>query len=208
MPKQPIKVLIADDHALVRMGLAAILETSPDIHVVGDAEDGRDAVAKTRTLKPDVVLMDVVMPEMDGATATAEILAALPQTKVVILTSFVEADGIARAIRAGARGALLKTIDHRELAEAIRRVVAGEEVVSPEIRKTLSESASVQPLTERQRDVLLSMARGLTDADIARQLDISANSVREHVTTIYAKLGAANRAEAIAIAYRKHLLSS
>lgn len=203
---KPTKILIADDHALVRMGLAAILETDPGLHVVGDAEDGREAVSKAAALKPDVILMDVVMPEMDGAAATAEIIAARPQTKVIILTSFVEADGIARALEAGAHGALLKTIDHRELVDAIRRVVAGETVVSPEIRKMLKASPPVRPLTERQKSILDSMTRGLTDADIALQLNLSTNSVREHVTAIYAKIGAANRAEAVAIALHKHLL--
>ncbi len=203
---KPTKILIADDHALVRMGLAAILETDPGLHVVGDAEDGREAVSKAAALRPDVVLMDVVMPEMDGAAATAEIIAARPQTKVIILTSFVEADGIARALEAGAHGALLKTIDHRELVDAIRRVVAGETVVSPEIRKMLKASPPVRPLTERQKSILDSMTRGLTDADIALQLNLSTNSVREHVTAIYAKIGAANRAEAVAIALHKHLL--
>lgn len=203
---KPTKILIADDHALVRMGLAAILETDPGLHVVGDAEDGREAVSKASALKPDVILMDVVMPEMDGAAATAEIIAARPQTKVIILTSFVEADGIARALEAGAHGALLKTIDHHELVDAIRRVVAGETVVSPEIRKMLKASPPVRPLTERQKSILDSMTRGLTDADIALQLNLSTNSVREHVTAIYAKIGAANRAEAVAIALHKHLL--
>ncbi len=203
---KPVKILIADDHALVRMGLAAILETDPALHVVGDAEDGREAVSKALALKPDVILMDVVMPEMDGAAATAEILTARPQTKVIILTSFVEADGIARALAAGAHGALMKTIDHRELVDALRRVVAGETVISPEIEKMLKASPPVRPLTERQKSILDSMTRGLTDADIALQLNLSTNSVREHVTTIYSKIGAANRAEAVAIALHKHLL--
>ena len=205
---KPTNILIADDHALVRMGLAAILETDPGLHVVGDAEDGREAADRAETLRPDVVLMDVVMPEMDGAAATAEIIAARPQTKVIILTSFVEADGIARALEAGAHGALLKTIDHRELVDAIRRVVAGETVVSPEIRKMLKASPPIRPLTERQKSILDSMTRGLTDADIALQLNLSTNSVREHVTAIYAKIGAANRAEAVAIALHKHLLQN
>ncbi len=203
---KPVKILIADDHALVRMGLAAILETDTALHVVGDAEDGREAVSKALALKPDVILMDVVMPEMDGAAATAEILTARPQTKVIILTSFVEADGIARALAAGAHGALMKTIDHRELVDALRRVVAGETVISPEIEKMLKASPPVRPLTERQKSILDSMTRGLTDADIALQLNLSTNSVREHVTAIYSKIGAANRAEAVAIALHKHLL--
>ena len=201
-----IKVLIADDHAIVRMGLASILGTKKDLEVVGDAEDGADAVRKAQKLHPDVVLMDIVMPEMDGAAATARIRRLVPSAKGLILTSFGEADGIAHALEAGASGALMKNIDYSELVEAIRSVAEGESVIAPEIRKMLAESPPVPELTERQREILLSMSRGLTDADIATQLQLSSNSIREHITTIFNKLGAANKAEAVAIALRKHLL--
>ena len=203
-----IKVLIVDDHAIVRMGLASILGTRKDIEVVGDAEDGASAIRKTQKLAPDVVLMDIVMPEMDGATATAEILRVRPGTKILILTSFGTADGIAHALDAGAAGALIKNVDYAELVDAIRAVATGETVISPEITKMLRESPPVPELTERQRDILESMTRGLTDADIARQFGISQNMAREHITAIYQKIGAANRAEAVAIALRKHLLKS
>ena len=202
-----IKVLIVDDHAIVRMGLASILGTKRDIEVVGDAEDGADAIRKTKRLAPDVVLMDIVMPEMDGATATAEIRRLAPATKILILTSFGEADGIAHALDAGASGALMKNIDYSELVEAIRSVADGKTVIAPEIKKMLQESPPVPELTERQREILLSMSRGLTDADIAVQLHLTSNSVREHITTIFSKLGAANKTEAVAIALRKHLLN-
>ena len=127
------KVLIADDHAIVRMGLASILGTKKDLEVVGGAEDGADAVRKAQKLQPDVVLMDIVMPEMDGATATAEIRRLLPTTKVLILTSFGEAYGIAHALQAGASGALMKNIDYSELVEAIREVAKGGRIIAPEI---------------------------------------------------------------------------
>ena len=201
-----IKIMLVDDHAIVRMGLASILGTKKDLEVVGDAEDGAAAVRKAQKLHPDVVLMDIVMPEMDGAMATAEIRRLLPNTRVLILTSFGEADGIAHALNAGASGALMKNIDYSELVEAIRSVAAGKSVIAPEIRKMLRESPPVPELTERQREILLSMSRGLTDADIALQLQLTPNSVREHITTIFSKLGAANKTEAVAIALRKHLL--
>ena len=201
-----IKVLIVDDHAIVRMGLASILGTKKDIEVVGDAEDGADAIRKTKRLTPDVVLMDIVMPEMDGATATAEIRRLIPTAKILILTSFGEADGIAHALDAGASGALMKNIDYSELVEAIRSVAEGKTVIAPEIKKMLQESPPIPELTERQHEILLSMSRGLTDADIAIQLHLTSNSVREHITTIFSKLGAANKTEAVAIALRKHLL--
>ena len=200
------KVLIADDHAIVRMGLASILGTKKDLEVVGDAEDGADAVRKAQKLQPDVVLMDIVMPEMDGATATAEIRRLLPTTKVLILTSFGEADGIAHALQAGASGALMKNIDYSELVEAIREVAKGGRIIAPEIERMLKESPPIPELTDRQREILLSMSRGLTDADIAKQLNLTPNSVREHITTIFNKFGAANKTEAVAIALRKHLL--
>ena len=201
-----IKVLIADDHAIVRMGLASILGTKKDIEVIGDAEDGADAVRKAQRLAPDVVLMDIVMPELDGAAATAEIRRLLPNSKVLILTSFGEADGIAHALDAGAAGALMKNIDYFELVEAIRSVAEGRVVIAPEIKKMLRESPPIPELTDRQQEILLSMSRGLTDADIATQLHLTPNSVREHITTIFNKLGAANKTEAVAIALRKHLL--
>jgi len=201
-----IKVLIADDHAIVRMGLASILGTKKDIAVVGDAEDGVTAVRKAQKLRPDVVLMDIVMPEMDGATATAEIRRLAPDAKVLILTSFGEADGIAHALKSGAAGALMKNIDYSELVDAIRTIAGGGTVIAPEIGKMLRESPPIPELTERQREILLSMSHGLTDADIATQLQLSPNGVREHITTIFNKLGAANKTEAVAIALKKHLL--
>ena len=203
-----IRILIVDDHAIVRMGLAAILGTKADLEVIGDAEDGSAAIQKAQKLRPDVVLMDIVMPEMDGATATAKILQLLPQTKVIILTSFGEADGIAHALDAGASGALMKNVDYSELVTAIRAVMEGESVVAPEIRKMIKDMPPVPELSERQRDILISISRGLTDADIATQLNLSPYSVREHITTIFKKLDAANKAEAVAIATRKQLLNT
>ena len=203
-----IKLLIADDHAIVRYGLNSLLSAQKDMTVVGQAKNGNEAVAQALTTHPDVVIMDLRMPQTDGVTATQRLLARLPDVKVLILTSFGESDGVAHALEAGASGALMKNIDYADLVEAIRSIAGGGTVIAPEIRKVLRESPPIPELTERQREILLSMSRGLTDADIATQLNLTPNSVREHITTIFNKLGAANRAEAVAIALRKHLLKA
>ena len=206
MKAKKIKILIVDDHAIVRMGLTSTLETHPDLSVVGEADDGKSALKKAEELSPNVVLMDLMMPGMDGAEATAELHRRFPDMKILILTTYGSANGIASALNAGASGAVMKNIECSELADAIRAVSAGQTVISPEIGKSLKSSPPVEELTERQKQILAAMIDGRTDADIANILKLSANSVRDHVTVIFAKLGAANRAEAVAIALRKHLL--
>ena len=201
-----IRVLIADDHKIVRAGLASLLGTEGDIDVVGQVANGREAVEQTLRLLPDVVLMDLMMPVMDGVQATEKIHAAAPQVKVVILTTFGTSDGIAHALAAGATGALMKNADDTELADAIRRTFCGEEAVAEEIRLQLELNPPVPALTPRQRDILDSMVRGLTNPDIAKQLGICQDRVKEHINAILVKLGAANRTEAATIALRKHLL--
>ena len=201
-----IRVLIADDHKIVRAGLASLLGTEGDIDVVGQAANGREAVEQTLRLLPDVVLMDLMMPVMDGVQATEKIHAAAPQVKVVILTTFGTSDGIAHALAAGATGALMKNADDSELADAIRRTFRGEEAVAEEIRRQLELNPPVPALTPRQKDILDSMVRGLTNPDIAKQLGICQDRVKEHINAILVKLGAANRTEAATIALRKHLL--
>ena len=203
---EKIRVLIADDHAMVRMGLASLLGTEPDIGVVGEAEDGEDAVKKAVSLKPDVVIMDLVMPKMDGAEATARIMNILPQTKIVLLTTYGSANGVASARAAGAAGAMMKNADFDELASAIRKVASGEKAVSSEIERFIREDPPVTNLTKRQGEILAAVVRGLTNDDIAKQFSIQRSSVKDHLTAIFEKLGAANRAEAISIALRKHLL--
>ena len=206
--KGMIRVLIADDHAMVRMGLASLLGTETDIEVVGDADDGEVAVRKALTLKPDVVVMDLMMPKKDGATATAEIRELMPDTKILLLTSFGTADGVAHALAAGATGALMKNADFSELVASIRTVASGGRAISPEIEHFIEEDPPVQKLTPRQMDILASVVRGLTNDDIARQFSIQRSSVKDHLTAIFAKLGAANRSEAISIALRKQLIKN
>ena len=201
-----IRLLVADDHAVVRMGLVALLESESDIAVVGEAGDGEAAVAAARKTSPDVILMDLVMPKKDGADATAAIKAERPEVKILVLTTFSDTDDIARALNAGADGAMLKNSDYADVAAAIRKVAAGREAIAPEVKKMLAENPPLPELTDRQTDILTSMARGLTNADIARQFGITPDGVKFHITSILAKLGAANRSEAVAVALRKHLL--
>lgn len=201
-----IRVLIADDHTIVRIGLRTLLAAEDDIEVVGEAKNGEMAVREAMRLSPDVVIMDLMMPKMDGAEATAALHEKLPGTKVIILTTFGSSDGIAHAIESGASGALMKTADDAALISTIRSVASGKTVISPDIKRLLAEDPPIPVLTSRQTEVLQSMMRGLTNRDIAKQLGIRQDGVNEHVAAILAKIGAANRTEAVAIALRKHLL--
>ena len=204
--KNTIRVLIADDHTIVRIGLRTLLGAEKDIEVVGEAKNGEMAVKEALRLRPDVVIMDLMMPKMDGAEATAALHERLPETKVIILTTFGSSDGIAHAIESGAAGALMKTADDDALISTIRSVAGGKTVISPDIKRLLAEDPPIPVLTTRQTEVLQSMMRGLTNRDIAKQLGIRQDGVNEHVAAILAKIGAANRTEAVAIALRKHLL--
>ena len=204
--KNTIRVLIADDHTIVRLGLRTLLGAEKDIEVVGEAKNGEMAVKEALRLRPDVVIMDLMMPKMDGAEATAVLHERLPETKVIILTTFGSSDGIAHAIESGAAGALMKTADDAALISTIRSVAGGKTVISPDIKRLLAEDPPIPVLTTRQAEVLQSMMRGLTNRDIAKQLGIRQDGVNEHVAAILAKIGAANRTEAVAIALRKHLL--
>ena len=201
-----IKVLIADDHTIVRAGLTALLGTEKDIEVVGEAKNGAEAVSNAVELNPDIVIMDLMMPKMDGVEATKELLRKAPSVKTILLTTYGTSDGIAHALRAGARGAVLKNADNSELAQAIRIVAQGGDYISPDIRQQLEADPPVPDLTPRQSEILESMVKGLTDRDIAEQLGLSPESVSEHVGAIRQKIGAANRTEAVAIAMRKYLL--
>ena len=203
-----IKVLIVDDHAILRMGLTSILNAQRDLVVVGDASDGATGIARARALKPDVVIMDLMMPEMDGTETTRRLLAHDPDARVLILTTFGTADGISHALEAGARGAVMKNVEFSELVEAIRAVAAGGRFISPEIERIISSEPPVPALSPRQGEILALLVRGLSNADIARQLGISVNMVKEHSNALFAKLGVANRTEAVALALRKHLLKA
>lgn len=204
--KKIIRLLIADDHSIVRIGLTSLFENESDIEVVGQAVDGLDAVCKVDELLPDVVLIDLMMPKMDGTEATAAIKAKHPEIKIILLTTFSSANGLFRAIDSGADGALTKSVEDASLVATVRKVADGEKIISPEIQKLLAQETVIPELSPRQKEVLSSVTRGLSNADIAAQLGIEPLTVREYLSTIFAKLGAANRAEAAAIAMRKLLL--
>ena len=201
-----IRTLIADDHSVVRIGLTALLNTVNDIEVVGEAEDGDVAVRKSLKLKPDVVILDMMMPALDGVSATSGIRTRLPGTRVLILTTFASPDSIRQALDAGASGALLKSAPDPDLIDAVRRIARGETVISDEVNRLILNAGSAPVLTKRQQEILQHVTRGRTNKEIAVLLDIREDSVGQHLSAIFAKLGAATRAEAVAIALRKHLL--
>lgn len=205
--KPKIKVLIADDHAVVRAGLATLLGTEDDIEVVAQAKNGNEAISKALETHPDVVIMDLRMPETDGAEATVELQRRLPSAKVLVLTSFGEADGVAHALESGAAGAITKTAEDAELVSVVRRIASGGKYVSPEIKKLLHESPPVPKLTPRQKEILGYLVKGLTNRDIADVLGIREDTVEEHVNLLLAKIDATNRTEAVSIAMRKQLVS-
>ena len=199
-------ILLVDDHDVVRRGLAAIIGITKGLVVCGEAENGEEAARLAMRLKPDVVVMDLMMPGMSGAEATAAVLKASPESKVLILTTFGTAAEIADALAAGATGAITKNLSSAELTAALRDTAAGVRRLSPEIEESLSAADSGPNLTPRQREVLDSITRGLSNDEIAALLGISKARVKQHLNEVYEKLGAANRAEAVAIAMHRHLL--
>jgi NarL family two-component system response regulator LiaR len=206
-----IRVVIVDDHVLVRSGLEVVLGMFDDIELVGQAGDGEDAIRLCEELRPDVVLMDLVMPGTSGIEATRRVLATCPDTKVVALTSFTEEDLIGETLRAGAIGYLMKNVSADQLADAVRNAHAGRSTLAPEAADALVRSVSApqqgsDSLTAREQQVLKLMADGLTNADIAERLVIGVATVKTHVSSIMSKLGVSTRTEATAIAIRRGLV--
>jgi len=205
---EKIRAIIVDDHTILRMGLTSLLNSKDDITVVGDAENGRDGIAKALKLRPDIVIMDLVMPDMDGAETTRALLDRDPTFKVLILTTFDTSDGISRALEAGALGAIMKNCDFGELTRAIRTVADGKRYVSEEIVRIFADDPPIGLLSPRQSEILTYIVKGLSNPEIARQLGISLDMVKEHAMALFQKLGVNNRAEAVAIALRKHLVKA
>jgi DNA-binding NarL/FixJ family response regulator len=201
----PIRVLLVDDHAVVRMGLRAFFEMLDDIDVVGEASDGSEGVAMTRRLKPDVVLMDLLMPNMDGITAIGRIKAEMPETEIVTMTSFIEEEKVTAALEAGASGYVLKDAEAEEVAKAIRAAYAGEVHLDPAVARLLAQRLRqkkspaeqlVEPLTDREREVLGLVAHGMSNKEIAAKLFIAERTARTYVSNILGKLGLASRTQA------------
>lgn len=202
------RILIADDHSIVRMGLTSLLNSHRDFTVVGEAENGEIAVSAARKLHPDIVIMDLMMPRKDGASATVEILSAHPEIKILILTTFGSFNGVTKALEAGAVGAVLKSADNDVLIAALKSIVNGKKVIAPEIKRLMTEDPPAPALTERQVTILRMVVRGFTNADISNSLNIREDSVKKLVHATFEKIGAANRAEAVSIVHRKNLLGN
>jgi NarL family two-component system response regulator LiaR len=215
MPSQdPIRVMLVDDHAMVRSGLAAFLLIFDDLSLVAEAASGTEALRRVEESRPDVVLMDMVMPEMDGAAATRAIKERFPEIQVLALTSFKEDQLVHEALDAGATGYLLKNISADQLAAAIRDAYAGRPTLAPEATQALIRATRAanrppllaEPLTEREQEVLTLMVRGLSNAAIAEQLVVSLSTVKFHVSNILAKLAVESRTEAVSLALQKGLV--
>jgi two-component system, NarL family, response regulator LiaR len=210
--QQPIRVMIVDDHTMVRRGLATILKVFDDLLLVCEAENGAEAVKLCGEVMPDVILMDMVMPDMDGATTTRVIRQQFPQVQVIALTSFKEGNLVKNALEAGAIAYLLKDVSADDLARAIRAAYAGRTTLSPEAAQAFVEMSNLPPapgldLTEREREVLALMVEGLNNTQIAGRLTVSPSTIKSHVSNVLSKLGVASRTEAVTLALRNHIVS-
>lgn len=207
----PIKVLLVDDHAVVRSGLGAVLLSYEDMVLVGEAGNGEEAIRLCEQTQPDVILMDLMMPVMDGVAATEAIRRKWPRTNVIALTSFKEKEMVEGALKAGAMSYLLKNVSATELVSAIRGAVSGQPRLSPEAAQVLIQDikqppAPVYDLTDREKEILVLMVDGMQNSDIADKLVVSQSTVKFHVSNILSKLGVSSRTEAVALALKNHLV--
>ena len=209
--REAIRVMIVDDHTMVRRGLAAMLRVKPDLKLVGEASDGREALRVCEAVRPDVILMDLVMPRMDGTAAIRAVRRQWPGIRVIVLTSFKERELVQQALEAGAISYLLKNVSIDDLAQAIRAARDGQSTLAPEATQALIQAANQGPrlghdLTPREHEVLELLVEGLTNPEIAKRLVISASTARAHVSNVLSKLCVSNRAEAVARAFRLKLV--
>lgn len=208
-----IRILLADDHEMVRIGVSAYLQAQPDMEVVVEAENGQQAVERSLEYRPDIILMDMVMPIMTGAEATAEIIKQWPEAKIMIVTSFLEDDKVYPALEAGAISYLLKTTNAKQIADAIRKTYSGTSVLEPEVTNKMmqrmrsnQDRALHEDLTEREQEVLLLMAKGMTNQQIADTLFIALKTVKTHVSNILSKLDVQDRTQAVVYAFSHNLV--
>ena len=201
-----IRVLIADDHAVVRQGLRTFLDLQDDIEVIGEAGDGQEALALIEELAPDVVLIDLVMPRVDGIEAIRRLRERAPAVRAIVLSSFIDDDKLFPAVRAGAAGYLLKDVQPQELVEAIRTVHGGGALLHPQVAARLLQDMAEDPLTPREHEVLALIGRGMPNKLIARELSLSEKTVKAHVSSILAKLGVTDRTQAALYAVREGLV--
>lgn len=209
--QEKIRILLVDDHMVVRSGLSAVLGVCNDLELLGEAGDGEQAVRFCEKIKPDVILMDLLMPKMDGVAATKTIKEKWPDIKVIVLTSFKEKEYVEGALKAGAAGYLLKNVSADELAAAVRRAMAGQPSLSPEAAQVLIQKVNEpappgHDMTDREREILALMVEGLSNGQIADRLFVSQSTVKFHVSNVLSKLGVASRTEAVAFAVKQKLV--
>ena len=199
-----IRVLLADDHAVLRKGLSALLAENEGIEIAGEAENGEEAVALAGRCRPDAIVMDLVMPRMDGLEATLKIIRNDPDAKILLLTTFGEAEAIRTALKSGAKGAVTKDLDPDELVAAIRTVASGGTFVAQSLKGLLDDDA-IDSLTPRQREILVDISQGFTNNDISVKYGIALPTVKDHIRLLFEKLGVSNRAEAASLAVRRRM---
>ena len=202
------RIIIADDHSLMRFGLKTLFNHQPDMCVVGEATDGQSAIDLAEQLRPDVIVMDLMMPVVDGATATQRIKDLRPETQVIILTSYGTSEDLVRAISNGASGARIKSEPIEDIVDAVRLVSLGRESFPDSVRRFIRETPRTSDLTDRQLEILAAAAKGFSNNEIADRLKISPSGVNKHLLSIYQKLGVSSRAEAVALALSRQILKS
>jgi two-component system, NarL family, response regulator LiaR len=208
--QKKIRIMIVDDHTVVRSGLGAFISAVPDLELIGEAENGEQAVARAKALLPDVILMDLMLPGMDGVSATRKIKEQNPSIQVIALTSFQEDELVQNALKAGAIGYLMKNVSSRELESAIRSAKQGKMTLSPEAAQSLvratQQAAETETLTEREKEILKLMVEGLNNAEIAERIVVSLSTVKYHISNILMKLGVDNRVAAVTMAIHKKMI--